>query len=183
MVDPATGTVAIDRRERRSRPRPGAGSDPGQARPDAGLAVHLLPGAARIMAEDLKSTPRAGLGVQLCGDGHLSNFDELAITRAVGDIVTTRTDAYCASLRPDMRLLLGGRRGDDAARPAHARGGLRVDTGQGTRRSSPPRNERQAGWAKRPVRRRHQVAIKTLSTSVPRLSTVVDTRPRAANIA
>lgn len=31
-------------------------------------------GAARIMADDLKDTPRAGLTVQLCGDAHLSNF-------------------------------------------------------------------------------------------------------------
>jgi uncharacterized protein (DUF2252 family) len=31
-------------------------------------------GAARIMAADLKDTPVAGLGAQLCGDAHLSNF-------------------------------------------------------------------------------------------------------------
>ncbi|WP_120339887.1 DUF2252 domain-containing protein [Cryobacterium soli] len=31
-------------------------------------------GAAKIMAADLKDTPRAGLIVQLCGDAHLSNF-------------------------------------------------------------------------------------------------------------
>lgn len=31
-------------------------------------------GAAKIMADDLKDTPRAGLRVQLCGDAHLSNF-------------------------------------------------------------------------------------------------------------
>ena len=31
-------------------------------------------GAAKIMAADLKDTPRAGLTVQLCGDAHLSNF-------------------------------------------------------------------------------------------------------------
>jgi uncharacterized protein (DUF2252 family) len=31
-------------------------------------------GAARVMAEDLKDTPVAGLEVQLCGDAHLSNF-------------------------------------------------------------------------------------------------------------
>jgi uncharacterized protein (DUF2252 family) len=31
-------------------------------------------GAAKIMAADLKDTPAAGLGVQLCGDAHLSNF-------------------------------------------------------------------------------------------------------------
>ncbi len=35
-------------------------------------------GAARIMAEDLKDTPRAGLDVQLCGDAHLSNFGAYA---------------------------------------------------------------------------------------------------------
>ena len=31
-------------------------------------------GAAAIMAADLKDTPVAGLGTQLCGDAHLSNF-------------------------------------------------------------------------------------------------------------
>jgi uncharacterized protein (DUF2252 family) len=31
-------------------------------------------GAAKIMAADLKDTPRAGFAVQLCGDAHLSNF-------------------------------------------------------------------------------------------------------------
>jgi hypothetical protein len=35
-------------------------------------------GAARIMAEDLKDTPTAGLVVQLCGDAHLSNFGAFA---------------------------------------------------------------------------------------------------------
>jgi uncharacterized protein (DUF2252 family) len=31
-------------------------------------------GAAKIMAADLKDTPRAGMTTQLCGDAHLSNF-------------------------------------------------------------------------------------------------------------
>jgi len=35
-------------------------------------------GAAKIMAEDLKDTPTAGLEVQLCGDAHLSNFGAFA---------------------------------------------------------------------------------------------------------
>src|SRR6476646_4768341 len=35
-------------------------------------------GAAKIMAADLASTPVAGLGVQLCGDAHLSNFGAFA---------------------------------------------------------------------------------------------------------
>ena len=35
-------------------------------------------GAATIMAADLKDTPIAGLGVQLCGDAHLSNFGAFA---------------------------------------------------------------------------------------------------------
>ncbi len=35
-------------------------------------------GAALIMAEDLASTPRSGLGVQCCGDAHLSNFGVFA---------------------------------------------------------------------------------------------------------
>jgi uncharacterized protein (DUF2252 family) len=35
-------------------------------------------GAAKIMAADLKDTPRAGLTTQLCGDAHLSNFGVFA---------------------------------------------------------------------------------------------------------
>jgi len=35
-------------------------------------------GAARIMAADLKDTPRSGLNAQLCGDAHLSNFGAFA---------------------------------------------------------------------------------------------------------
>ena len=35
-------------------------------------------GAATIMAADLKDTPVAGLGAQLCGDAHLSNFGAFA---------------------------------------------------------------------------------------------------------
>jgi uncharacterized protein (DUF2252 family) len=35
-------------------------------------------GAAKIMAADLKDTPRAGLTVQLCGDAHVSNFGVFA---------------------------------------------------------------------------------------------------------
>jgi uncharacterized protein (DUF2252 family) len=35
-------------------------------------------GAARVMAQDLASTPRSGLYVQCCGDAHLSNFGVFA---------------------------------------------------------------------------------------------------------
>jgi uncharacterized protein (DUF2252 family) len=35
-------------------------------------------GAAKIMAADLRATPTAGLGAQLCGDAHLSNFGVFA---------------------------------------------------------------------------------------------------------
>jgi uncharacterized protein (DUF2252 family) len=35
-------------------------------------------GTAKIMAADLKDTPVAGLGAQLCGDAHLSNFGAFA---------------------------------------------------------------------------------------------------------
>jgi uncharacterized protein (DUF2252 family) len=35
-------------------------------------------GAAKIMAADLKDTPRSGLTTQLCGDAHLSNFGVFA---------------------------------------------------------------------------------------------------------
>ena len=34
----------------------------------------LTRGAAKIMADDLERTPRSGIGVQCCGDAHLSNF-------------------------------------------------------------------------------------------------------------
>lgn len=33
-------------------------------------------GAALIMAEDLKSTPRTGLGVQLCGDARSTSITD-----------------------------------------------------------------------------------------------------------
>ncbi len=35
-------------------------------------------GAAKVMAADLRHTPRSGLDVQLCGDAHLSNFGVFA---------------------------------------------------------------------------------------------------------
>jgi uncharacterized protein (DUF2252 family) len=35
-------------------------------------------GAAKVMAADLRETPRAGLAVQLCGDAHLLNFGVFA---------------------------------------------------------------------------------------------------------
>jgi uncharacterized protein (DUF2252 family) len=35
-------------------------------------------GAARVMANDLATSPRAGLDVQLCGDAHISNFGGFA---------------------------------------------------------------------------------------------------------
>ena len=35
-------------------------------------------GAAKVMAADLKDTPRAGLTAQLCGDAHVSNFGVFA---------------------------------------------------------------------------------------------------------
>ena len=39
-------------------------------------------GAAKLMATDLKDTPRAGLKVQLCGDADLSNFGGFVVTGA-----------------------------------------------------------------------------------------------------
>ncbi len=35
-------------------------------------------GAAAVMAADLDATPRSGIGVQVCGDAHLSNFGGFA---------------------------------------------------------------------------------------------------------
>lgn len=40
--------------------------------------VKFYRGAAKIMAADLKDTPTAGLGTQLCGDAHLSIFGVFA---------------------------------------------------------------------------------------------------------
>ena len=57
-------------------PGAGAGADP--LRPDDGVPVHLLPGAALIMASDLSTTADSGLTVQACGDAHLSNFGVFA---------------------------------------------------------------------------------------------------------
>ena len=50
-----------------------AGADP--LRPDAGLAVHLLPGrGADHGLATWPATPSSGLHAQICGDAHLSNF-------------------------------------------------------------------------------------------------------------
>jgi uncharacterized protein (DUF2252 family) len=97
-----------ERRERgklareRAAPASHAGWEPAPSRPDpialleeqdASREPDLVPvrygrmmvspftfyrGAAKIMAADLKDTPRAGLNVQLCGDAHLSNFGAFA---------------------------------------------------------------------------------------------------------
>ena len=53
-------------------------------------------GAAKIMAADLKDTPRAGLTVQLCGDAHLSNFGVLR--RPNGRCCSTSTTSTRRSL-------------------------------------------------------------------------------------
>jgi uncharacterized protein (DUF2252 family) len=50
-------------------------------------------GAARIMAEDLKDTPTAGLDAQLCGDAHLSNF---------GASASPRSSSRCGTSRPPL---------------------------------------------------------------------------------
>ena len=93
---------AASRRERPTPPSSHAGWKPADDRPDPVALLEeqntrrepdLVPvrhgrmmvspftfyrGAARIMAADLKDTPRAGLTVQLCGDAHLSNFGVFA---------------------------------------------------------------------------------------------------------
>ena len=40
----------------------------------AGSPFAFLRGSAAVMAQDLASTPRTGIDVQLCGDAHLANF-------------------------------------------------------------------------------------------------------------
>ncbi len=94
---------ALGKRAREQSPRSGhAGWLPAADRPDpvalleeqdASRDADLVPvrhgrmlvspftfyrGAAKIMAADLKATPRAGLTTQLCGDAHLSNFGVFA---------------------------------------------------------------------------------------------------------
>ena len=83
---PQDGAVGLSCRSparRRSRPRPhaaasgrrpGAGAGPDPVRAHARLAVHVLPGAAAVMAADLARTPVSGFRTQTCGDAHLSNF-------------------------------------------------------------------------------------------------------------
>ena len=56
---------------------PGARARPDPLRPDAGVGVHLLSGAALIMASDLAGTPRSGITTQV-----LSDRDRTGITRA-----------------------------------------------------------------------------------------------------
>ena len=51
---------------------PRAGADP--LRPDARLAVRLLPRRGADHGRRPGATPQSGLRVQLCGDAHLSNF-------------------------------------------------------------------------------------------------------------
>ena len=55
-----------------------SGSGAGAPRSHARLPFTFYRGAAKIMAADLKDTPRAGLITQLCGDAHLSNFGVFA---------------------------------------------------------------------------------------------------------
>ena len=55
--------------------RPGCRTGPDPLRPDAGLAVRLLPRRGRCRwPPTWPAPPRSGLRVQLCGDAHLSNF-------------------------------------------------------------------------------------------------------------
>ena len=92
-------------------------------------------GAAKIMAADLKDTPTAGLGVQLCGDAHLSNFGGFASPerRLLFDLndfdetlpgpVRVRREADGGQLhdrRPQQRLRQGRRaRGDHGVGAAY----------------------------------------------------------------
>ena len=88
-------------------------------------------GAAKIMAADLKDTPRAGLRSQLCGDAHLSNFGALRLTGAAAAVrsqrlrrdparpVRVRRQAHGGELhhrRPQQRLHQGRHAGGDPGR-------------------------------------------------------------------
>ena len=53
---------------------PGAGAGPDPLRPDARLAVHLLPRRRPDHGGRPGRRPQSGITVQLCGDAHLSNF-------------------------------------------------------------------------------------------------------------
>ena len=48
-------------------------------------------GSALVMANDLASTPRSGVTVQLCGDAHLSNFGAVRQPRSDGCCSTSTT--------------------------------------------------------------------------------------------
>ncbi len=92
-------------------------------------------GAAKIMAADLKDTPRAGLVSQLCGDAHLSNFGVVRLTgadpavrsqrlrRDTSGPVRVRRQADGRELHDrgaEQRVHQGG----NARRDAHRRSGL-----------------------------------------------------------
>ena len=84
-------------------------------------------GAAAIMAADLATTPSPGLGVQLCGDAHLSNFGVFAAPdrRLVFD-VNDFDETLPGPFEWDVKRLaasiaIAGRdRGFDAAERTHA---------------------------------------------------------------
>ncbi len=106
-------------------------------------------GAAKIMAADLAETPVAGLGVQLCGDAHLSNFGAFASPERVllfdlNDFDETlpgpfewdvkRMAASFDDRGPQQRVLQGRHAGGDAGVGAGLPGGdgrLRADGDDG----------------------------------------------------
>src|ERR1700754_382937 len=68
-------------------------------------------GAAKIMAEDLKDTPTAGIVVQLCGDAHLSNFGAFASPGALPDRGHGPQGRRCRQCRhPGIHRLAAGTR-------------------------------------------------------------------------
>ena len=69
--DPVS-TLTAQNETPRTRPRPHP------ARPDDGLALHLLPRGRQHHGVGPRDRAHAGLKVQLCGDAHLSNFGVFA---------------------------------------------------------------------------------------------------------
>ena len=63
---------------RGTEPHPGTGPGAGASRPDAGLAVHVLPGRRQDHGRRSEGHAPGRPRVQLCGDAHLSNFGVFA---------------------------------------------------------------------------------------------------------
>ena len=74
IFEPGAGPARPRRAAREPGALPGPRARPDPLRPDARLAVHLLPGRRPGHGVGPVHQPRSGLNAQICGDAHLSNF-------------------------------------------------------------------------------------------------------------